>query len=189
VRVLLINTNQERAPQPVIPLGLCLVASAAEAYGFRPRLLDLCFSRRPALAIARAIAEWQPGAICLSIRNLDNGDYLATRRYLPASADIARVCRAQSTAPIIIGGPAVNIAPAQVLNRVGADYAVVGDGEKALPELLSRLAVGADTSDLVSVHSGRSQTPVEPARVTDLQANLSAQPCRWLDIGDRKSVV
>ena len=183
MRVLLINTNQERAPQPVIPLGLCLVASAVEGYGFKPHVLDLCFSRRPDLAIARAIAQWQPRAICLSIRNLDNGDYLATRRYLPGAAEIVRLCRAHSTAPLIIGGPAVSIAPAHVLNRVGADYAVVGDGEKALPELLSRLAVGGDISDLASVCSNGSQTPAEPARITDLQATLSAQPCRWLDIG------
>jgi hypothetical protein len=167
----------------VIPLGLCLVATAAEAYGFKPRLLDLCFSRRLAPDIARAIAEWQPDAICLSVRNLDNGNYLATRRYLPGATDIVRICRAHSTAPIIIGGPAVSIAPAQVLDRVGADYAVAGDGEKALPELLSRLAVSGDTSGLVSVCSSGSQTPVEPARITDLQANLSAHPCRWLDIG------
>ena len=183
MRVLLINTNRERAPQPVIPLGLCLVATAAEAYGFKLRLLDLCFSRRPAADIARAIAEWQPGAICLSIRNLDNGDYLATRWYLPAATNIVGICRAHSAAPIIIGGPAVSIAPAQVLSCVGADYAIAGDGERALPELLSRLEVGSDASDLVSVCSNGSQAPAQPARITDLQVNLSAQPCRWLDIG------
>jgi hypothetical protein len=183
VRVLLINTNQERAPQPVIPLGLCLVATAVEAHGFKLRVLDLCFSRRPATDIASAVARWQPGAICLSIRNLDNGDYLATRKYLPAAADIVGICRARSAVPIIIGGPAVSIAPAQVLRSVGADYAIVGDGERALPELLSRLAVGSDTSDLVNVCSRTSQTPAQPARITDLHANLAAHPCRWLDIG------
>jgi anaerobic magnesium-protoporphyrin IX monomethyl ester cyclase len=181
VRVLLIHTNRERAPQPVIPLGLCLVACALEARGFQPRLLDLCFSRRPLRDVARAIAKWQPDAIGLSIRNLDNGEYLSPRSYLPEVVEVARMCRECSAAPLVIGGPAVSIAPAKMLAALGADYAIVGEGEAAMPELLERIRNGQSTSDIPGVCQDGAALPA-PARVPDLDRLALAAPGRWLDI-------
>lgn len=179
-RILLVNTNREHAPRPVMPVGLCLLASALEARGFRPRLLDLCFSRRPELDLARALQEWRPEAIGLGIRNLDNGDSLRPREYLPAAAALAHLCRAHSAAPLVIGGPAVSIAPAPVLEATGADYAVVGDGEQALPDLLDCLMSGRSPSGIPGVWSGEETAP---ARVADLEALAPARPERWLDLG------
>jgi radical SAM superfamily enzyme YgiQ (UPF0313 family) len=179
-RVLLVNTNREHAPQPVMPVGLCLLASAVEARGFRPRLLDLCFSRRPERDLMPALQEWRPAAIGLGIRNLDNGDSLRPREYLPAAAALAHLCRAHSAAPLIIGGPAVSIAPARLLEVTGADYAVVGDGEQALPDLLDCLTSGQSPSGIPGVWSGEETAP---ARVADLNALAPARPERWLDLG------
>ena len=50
-RVLLVSTNRERQPYPVVPNGLACVASALDAAGHNVRFLDLCFARDP---IARA---------------------------------------------------------------------------------------------------------------------------------------
>ena len=47
-RVLLVSTNRERQPYPVVPNGLACVASALDGVGHDVRFLDLCFSRNPA---------------------------------------------------------------------------------------------------------------------------------------------
>jgi len=182
VRVLLIHTNRERAPQPVLPLGLCLVASALDAHGFQPRLLDLCFSRHPTRDVGRAVAEWKPDAIGLSIRNLDNGEYLSPRSYLAEVVEIARACRGRSAAPLVIGGPAVSIAPAQMLAALGADYAVAGEGELAMPDLLQKIRNAQSTSDIPGVLSPNAASPPAPARAPDLDRLPPAEPGRWLDI-------
>lgn len=179
MRILLVHTNRERAPQPAAPLGLCLVAAALEARGFETRVLDLCFSRRPERDIARA-AEWRPDIIGLSVRNLDNGEYLRPRAYLAEAAEIARACRAHSRAPLVIGGPAVSIAPAALLARLDADYAVVGDGEQALPALAAALAEGKPAAGRPGVCSPGSRD-VSPARVDDLDSLPRAHAGRWLD--------
>ena len=141
-RVLLIHSNRERAPQPGIPLGLCLIASALEAQGCEPRIADLCFALRLRRELARALADWRPELIGLSVRNLDNGEYLRTRNYVSQAVAMVRACREHSAAPLVLGGPAVSIALAEMLERMGADYAVSGEGEQVMPELVQQLADG-----------------------------------------------
>ncbi len=52
-RVLLVSTNRERQPMPVVPNGIACVAGALNAAGHEVRVLDLAFSRDPHAA-ARA---------------------------------------------------------------------------------------------------------------------------------------
>ncbi len=115
------------------------------------------------------------------MRNLDNGDYLQTREYLPDAAALVRLCRAVSRAPIVIGGPAVNVAPGRAREIIGADYALAGEGEEAMPELLDRLSAGADVSDLPYVCS-QGGNAASLARVGDVNAIPFSQAGRWLDL-------
>jgi hypothetical protein len=43
MNVLIINTNRNHFPMPVIPLGACMVAESAERAGHAVQLLDLAF--------------------------------------------------------------------------------------------------------------------------------------------------
>jgi len=183
VKALLINTNRERSPQPVIPLGLCLVASALKAHHFHPRLLDLAFSRHPARAIARAVRQWRPDVVCMSVRNLDNGEYLRPRGYIGEVAEVALASRQHFPPPLIIGGSAVSIAPAQMLARLGADFAIVGDGEQALPELLTRIADEEPVAGVSGVYCSNDALLPAPARVEDLDSLPTAEAGRWLNLG------
>ena len=44
-RVLLVSTNREHSPQPVLPNGVACVASALDAAGHDVEVLDLVFRR------------------------------------------------------------------------------------------------------------------------------------------------
>jgi len=184
MRVLLVHSNRERLPQPAIPLGLCLVASSLEPAGYQPRLLDLCFSPRPIPDLDRALADFRPDAIGLSLRNLDNGDYLRPRSYLLELAALAQHLRSRSRSPLIIGGPAVSILPLELLSLLPADYAIIGDGEQALPALLEAIATGADASALPGVCPRGQGSPqfVSTAQVSDVETLPFAQIGRWLDL-------
>ena len=73
MRLLLINSNRYYQPWPIIPFGLCWIASAVEAAGHEVRVLDLCFSSRPEGEIESVVKAVQPHLIGISIRNIDNG--------------------------------------------------------------------------------------------------------------------
>src|ERR1700675_2375369 len=106
-RVLLVSTNRERQPYPVVPNGLACVASALDAAGHQVRFLDLCFAK-DAVATASADARsFRPDIIGVSVRNIDNSDSIALRHYTPEPRDILHALReAAPAAKVIAGGAA-----------------------------------------------------------------------------------
>jgi len=186
MRVLLINGNRERAPQPAIPLGVCLVASSLAARHFDVKVLDLCFASDARREIAHAVQDWQPDAIGLSVRNLDNGDYLRPRSYVAEAQALSALLRSMTNAPLIIGGSAVNIMPAELLRALEADYAIAGDGEQALPGLLQALHAGRDASRVAGVYvrgvDGMRLPAAPMARVEDIETLPFAQVAQWVDL-------
>ena len=107
MRVLIVNSNQERSPWPVPPLGACAVAASVREAGHDVRLLDLTFVTRTRSAVARAVDDFRPEVIGIGVRNIDNVDWQAPHFYLPRiKADVVDVCQAKGGCPIVIGGPA-----------------------------------------------------------------------------------
>jgi hypothetical protein len=62
-RILLVSTNRERAPYPVLPNGMACVASALAGAGHDVRIAALMFERDAASAAARAAREYRPDVI------------------------------------------------------------------------------------------------------------------------------
>jgi len=151
MRVLLVSANQERSPDPVAPLGVCYVATAAAQAGHDVRVLDLCFSTDPAADVDAAVAAHRPRVIGISLRNVDNCAYPDTVCYLPHYRAVVEACRAASDAPIVLGGSAFTTMPAHYLTALAVPYGVVGEGEVAFPALLARLADGAGAHGLAGI--------------------------------------
>ena len=183
MRLLLVSANQERSPDPVAPLGVCYVATAAAQAGHDVRVLDLCFSEDVEVDVAAAVAAHRPEAIGISLRNVDNCAYPDTVSYLPHYRRVVDACRAVSPAPIVLGGSAFTTMPAFYLPALEVPYGVVGEGEVALPALLARLATGSDARGVggVAVWDAvtRAVTVTPPAWLPSLDA-LRAER-RWID--------
>ncbi|MDQ3080649.1 MAG: cobalamin-dependent protein [Gemmatimonadota bacterium] len=184
-RVLLVSTNRERQPYPVVPNGLACVASALSAAGHEVRFLDLCFVRNPARAAAAAAREMSPTIIGVSIRNIDNSDAIALRHYTPeARAIVAALRAAAPSAKVIAGGAAFGVAPEALFRDFGVDYAVAGDGERASVALVDALAAGRDVGIIPGVvRSGGDRvyfTP--PGEDADLDALPQPDLHRWIDL-------
>jgi radical SAM superfamily enzyme YgiQ (UPF0313 family) len=139
----MVSTNRLQVPQPVLPLGLCQVAASVKAAGHEVSILDLCFHRAPGMALRKAIRAFGPDVIALSIRNLDNSDGSTGRSYVPDVQRLMSIVHREHTGPVVIGGPAVSVAPELLLNRLGANYAFVGEGEETLPQFLTAMEHGA----------------------------------------------
>lgn len=182
-RVLLISSNRETSPAPAIPLGLCAVASSASAAGFDVSVEDLCFVPDPLARVRQSIEAKKPDVIGVSIRNIDSSDSTNPTWFLPEMREIMRTCKDAGNIPVIIGGPAVSVAPRQVMDFVGADYAVVGDGEEAFPALLRALETGSDPLSIGGVLCIGESSDYAASRVSDLDQLPRAQIDKWLDIG------
>ncbi len=136
MRVLLVNSNQIDDRTAVLPIGLAYVAKAAEAAGHEVRVIDLCFQHETTDSLDREIEGFSPEVVGISVRNLDNANMLWPLSYVQEATHVVERVRALTEAPVILGGPAASIAPAQVARRLGGDYVVVSDGERPFVELL-----------------------------------------------------
>lgn len=186
MRVLMINANRERSPWPVPPIGACAVASTAEQAGHEVRFLDLCFTDSPRESIREAVFGFRPDVIGVSIRNIDNVDWQAPTFYLAGvKSDVTDPCKEAADCPIVVGGGAVGIMPAEVLQYLGVDYAVSGDGEMAFVELLKALEGRRPIAEVpgLAYWEGATVRVGTPARVEHLDSLPLARTHRWLDVG------
>ncbi len=184
-RVLLVSTNRERQPYPVVPNGLACVASALDAAGHEIRFLDLCFESDPVSAARKAAVEFKPSIIGVSVRNIDNSDAIALRHYTPEARGVLQTLRlAAPNAKVIAGGAAFGVAPEALFRDLGVDYAVAGDGERASVALVDALSLGAPIDampGLVRDHSGTvAFTP--PGEDADLDSLPRPSLHRWIDL-------
>jgi radical SAM superfamily enzyme YgiQ (UPF0313 family) len=205
VRTLLINTNRETMPWPALPLGLCHVASATARAGHDVRFLDLTFARDVKKAVHAAAREFSPDVVGLSVRNLDNCNFERPHFYLEAIRDeVVRTVRgAAPDARLVLGGSAVNVAPAHALAYLEADYACVGDGEAVFPALLTAWDRGAGEAGIPGVLASPALRPIAPrglpvldstrppadgsridrgGQLEDLSENCWSEPWRWVDL-------
>lgn len=185
MNVLIINTNRNQNPMPVMPLGACMVAEATARAGHEVQLLDLMFSRSPVRSVREALARQQPDLVGLSIRNIDNNDMQHPEFY---PADLTPILQAvkewRREVVIVLGGAAVAVMPEELLRYTRADFAVAGDGETAFPALLEKFASPRDFAHI----PGLCWFDNGAFRQNPLRQGPGEQRCsvpdlaRWLDV-------
>src|SRR5947199_1964104 len=114
------------------PLGLELVAAAAERAGHSVQLIDLqCESHRD---FFRSVQRWRPDVIAFC------GNYLPN---VPEIIDLARATRdLLPDAFICVGGHSVSFIPNEILRHAdgAVDCVLTGEGETAITGLLDAIA-------------------------------------------------
>ncbi|MFV0436054.1 MAG: lipid biosynthesis B12-binding/radical SAM protein [Desulfopila sp.] len=182
MNVLLISPNTLRVPYPVYPLGLDYVADSIGP-GHQVRIVDLLAQAMDELAAT--IADFKPDLIGISIRNIDNTDAVDSRYFLEDHRQLVTWLRQRTSAVLVAGGSGFTIMPQAILELLGVDYGVVGEGER-LPLLLDALARGRSPRNIPGIVSGQNQQegsgaplpprpwPDQPFRRVDSQAAHTA---------------
>ena len=141
MRVLLISPNREVSPDPVYPLGLASLAAVLKAGGMTVKGSDLCFHPDWTKVLEQDLESFRPDCIGLSIRNIDNVTYPRSIAYLPFIKEVVDLCRLKTAVPrswSAVRG--FTLLPEGVLDFLGADFGVVGEGESAFLDLLEKMA-------------------------------------------------
>lgn len=171
MKVLLIATNREARPSYAIPAGVAYLQTALHEAGHEAQILDLCFEPDDSLvhSVSEAVQNFRPGLIGVSIRNIDNETYLRYRGNLADVRLVVDACRAASSAPIVLGGSAFSLLPADIMRLLDVDLGVIGEGEPAIVALADALAEGRPITDSPGLmrRVGSTVTAVQPSRVRD----------------------
>lgn len=135
MRILLVSANKEKKPYPVAPIGIAYLSGVLLEDGNKVKVLDLCFIEDFKKSIIMTIEEFSPELIGISIRNIDNLTYPLSISYLPFIKSVKDIIKTVSDAPIVLGGSGFSISPEGMLDYLGLDTGVIGEGEIAIKEL------------------------------------------------------
>ncbi|MBI4379218.1 MAG: radical SAM protein [Nitrospinae bacterium] len=134
MKVLLISSNREHFPEPVFPLGAVYIANSLIHHGADVRIFDAGLYSFPLYSLKKELIRYQPDIIGLSLRNIDNASYPSTRYYVSGYVKIMNTIRSMSKAPIVLGGSAFTIFPEELMEYLGADMGIKGEGESAVSQ-------------------------------------------------------
>ncbi len=140
MKVFLLSCNPVEAPYPVYPLGMSVIAAALIKAGHEVRQFDMLAQGFAETALREAVTAFAPELVGVSFRNLDNANSCHVMSYVDQMARLVAVVREVSAAPVMIGGPGFSVLPERVLEISGADYGMVGEGERLVVELADTLA-------------------------------------------------
>lgn len=118
------------------PLGLGYLASFLEKEGHKVSLFDGTVRNASMTDFLAAISDFDPDLVGISV---------LTRGHNRAREMIKAIKRRFKKISIVIGGTQVTAAPREVLSDLGADFAVVGEGEITLSELVKVLDNGKNS--------------------------------------------
>jgi len=168
-KLFLVNTNLMK---PLIaPIGLDYVAEAAAAQGFDVDIIDLALADDPDELLEKTFKSEQPALTGVTVRNIDDCYMASALSFVPDMARWVNKIRALSDAPIVLGGVGYSVDPVSVLDALGADYGIRGDGEVAVAELARRVSSGADVSDIPGLIYRDGDITVEnPPIAVDLES-------------------
>lgn len=140
LRVLLLVANTLTEPYPVLPIGLLAVSRALRHDGQEVFFHDCLQQGAASDALRNTLDQVRPHVIGLSLRNIDSTDSLGTIWVLDDYKKLIQTLRGLSSAPIMLGGAGFSIMPEMVLDYLGADCGIVGEGEELAPVVSRALA-------------------------------------------------
>lgn len=184
MKVLLISANTETINMPVLPLGLAWVDAALQEAGFETKSLNLMGTSDARSLLEKSIGEFQPDAIGISVRNIDDQSMNNARFMLDPVKALIDWCRALTDAPIILGGAGYSIFPAAALSFLGADMGVRGEGEIVFPELLRRINRHEPIDDIPGLYLPNRPPRLECRRIRNLSGLPLPRPGIHLSVPD-----
>ncbi|MCK4763823.1 MAG: radical SAM protein [Candidatus Aminicenantes bacterium] len=186
MRILMVYANRYITPVPALPFGLCWVSAALEEAGNEVQVLDLVFSKNLEHDITDTIKKFQPQIIGISIRNLDS----ALRRQIiffldEIKTEIIDQIKKEFSGPIVLGGAAVGISAREILEFLDLEFAIRGDGEKAMVEFVNRIEKKRPLDGLGGLTRRKDGKIVEenpPWNVNDLSSLPKLRMDKYVDI-------
>ena len=161
MRIAFVSANRELLPDACIPLGLLYVLAATPSH-HEKKLIDLAFAEDVGGLLADELQKFKPELVAVGIRNIQNNDYSGVSTNLEALKSLMACIRADTDAPIVLGGAGFSVMPAELMKALGADYGIAGEGEMLFPMLLDSIEQGepAPSGVLTSPQAGHNCVPV-----------------------------
>ncbi len=160
MKVLLIRPPyRSKMIAPNLPIGLACLAAALQDSGGESRILDLPLAREPIETLRKTLQREHYPLIGIGALT---AQFAGVREIIPLIRSISPASR------IVLGGPHASGCPEETLQETGADFAVHGEGEKSLVELVRALDGGDDLRKVPALAFRAGKSILQNAPLTPL---------------------
>jgi radical SAM superfamily enzyme YgiQ (UPF0313 family) len=179
LRVLLISANQYTQPYPVYPLGLDYVMGVI-AKRHQIQVIDYAGGDGEK-ALDTVLTAFHPDVVGISLRNIDNVEIGSPQTLWAHVQGLISQTREKCSACIVLGGSGFSMFPKKILAISGADYGILGEGERFGP-FLNALENGTPLESLPGVVTQDMSSPKVPtpfAGQIERQLLFSPEPAAY----------
>ncbi len=151
MKILLVSANSCGEPYPVYPLALSYLASAISNC-FKDaeiKMYDVNIDKEKKLE--DVVMSYKPDYIGISLRNIDNVNLYNRKNFIYDYREMVETVKKVSESIVIVGGAGFSIYPEKLFSFLGADFAVVGEGENAICELIEALEKNRDHKSIEGI--------------------------------------
>jgi len=146
-RIALISVNQYKVPYPVYPIGASYLATYLREKGsYDVKIIDCNISDHA--ECVRILREFDPAYIGMSLRNIDDVNFYNKENFIFGYKNLIDEIRASLGSVILLGGAGFSLYPDVLFDFLKPDYAMAGEGEISLLNLLTALRAGEDPSTI-----------------------------------------
>jgi radical SAM superfamily enzyme YgiQ (UPF0313 family) len=148
VKILLISANNFKVPYPVYPLGISYLKTYIESQrnDYDIKLFDVNIQTIENLVVV--LNEYKPDFTGVSMRNVDDVNSLNRESFIEHYKNIVNTVKKNSKCVTIAGGSGFSIFPEKLYRELNTDYAIYGEGETALQQLIDALTHNQDISQI-----------------------------------------
>lgn len=150
------------APSTEPPLGLLYLAAHLELNGIEVEVLDNILLSLPTETLSRTVLQLHPDLIGLTANSVT----------FPSAAELAASLKDQAPGvTTVLGGPQVSIDPKRCIESPGIDFAVRGDGELPLLQIVQNLGNPDALSSVKGILFKHNDAVIQtelPSQSTDL---------------------
>lgn len=171
--ILLVSANICQEPYKVFPLGMMCLHSYIKAHFPRWNIHFFDFNLQSYNEFSELLQQNKFDYIGISLRNCDDVNFYAKNSFVDHYVTICNISRQKSKAKLIVGGPCVSIFPEEIIELLNVDYAIVGEGEKSLTELINKIESGENQYSVEGlVYKNDGQIIVTPRNHFITESNI-----------------
>jgi anaerobic magnesium-protoporphyrin IX monomethyl ester cyclase len=129
-------------PMKLPPLGLAYVAAALEKSGFQVEVLDNYLLKKPIDEVKQMVRRLNPEIVGITCSSVTYQRCIETAK---------AVKEALPSCKVVVGGWHPSYVPDSMLQHPDIDYAVMGEGERAMVELATHITKGGDERAIAAI--------------------------------------
>ena len=153
------------------PLSLAYVAAVAEKAGHEPVIIDAVAEQLSLQDVINKIRELSPDLLGFTITTY--GFY--------QNLDWIKRIREVVNIPVLVGGWHLSLYPKETMAHTEIDYAITGEADGAVPDLLNALAAGDDLGKINGIaYRNNGETVITPLRDPVQDIDTTPFPARHL---------